>query len=189
MEYQENESFYALKVGNSWVYKSYKYNSETEKYDDTGVIDRVSIIGTEEINDNLYYNIKTITTGNEEGIVFCNPNGESFELLRESEGNLIKEDGTIIFTNNIFEERLILEDDWGSIFEILIEGETNITVEAGEFNSIHAEKYAILPDGNQSLGKDRTYYSDGIGLVSISFSLVTNPIPTIIRRLDSFELQ
>lgn len=183
------ENFYALKVGNSWVYKNYKYNGQSDNYEDTGVIDAVTIVGTEEVSGNTYFKFRTVTTGNEEGIVFCNDNGEKFELLRESDGNLVSDNGTILFTNNNFDERLLQENDWGNIYEVLIEGENNIDVEAGEFTSLKSEKYAKSPEGEQFPGKDKTYYADGFGLISKTFSLVSNETPVIIRRLDSYQIQ
>lgn len=146
-------------------------------------------MGTEEVSGNTYFKFRTLTTGNEEGIIFCNVNGEKFELLRETDGNLVSDNGTVVFTNNNFEERLLQENDWGNIYEILIEGERNISVEAGEFTSINSEKYAKAPEGEQLPGKDKTYYSDGFGLISKTFSLVSNETPVVIRRLSSYEIQ
>jgi len=184
----DNE-FFALKVGNSWVYKSYEYNSTTEAYDDTGVVDKISIVGTEEQSGKTFFKFRRFTTGNEDGSTLVNPNGEYFELLRASEGNLLKEDGSIKFTKSNFDERLIHENDWGNVFEILTEGESTRTVEAGEFVCVNSERYAKNPEGEQLDGLDRIYYSKGVGLVYDSMSFVNNNIPIIIRRLDSFEIQ
>jgi len=90
---QDSESnFYALTIGNEWVYKNYRYNINTQLYDDTGVVDAVRIVGTEVVNENTYFKFRRFTTGNEAGITFCNPNGEHFELLIR----MIGEDGEII---------------------------------------------------------------------------------------------
>ena len=78
----ESESnFYALTEGNAWVYKNYEYNSLTEDYEDTGVIDSVSIVNTEVINDNTYFRFRTYTTGNDAGVTFCNPKLSSSILV------------------------------------------------------------------------------------------------------------
>lgn len=98
---EAEDNFYALTVGNEWVYRNYKYNANTQLYENTGVIDSVSIVGTESIDGNIYYKFRTYTTGNEEGITFCNPNGEHFEWLRDVDGNLTRSDGSIKFTNPI----------------------------------------------------------------------------------------
>jgi len=186
---QVDNEFFALKVGNSWVYKSYEYNSFTEAYDDTGVVDEISIVGTEEQSGNTFFKFRRVTTGNEDGSILTNPNGEYFELLRAADGNLLREDGSIKFTKSNFEERLLSENDWGSVFEILIEGESTQTVEAGEFVCVNSEKYAKSPEGERLNGVDRFYYSDGVGLIYDSTSFVNDNIPSIIRRLDSFEIQ
>lgn len=186
----EEENFYALTVGNSWEYKNYKYNPNTQLYSDTGVVDSVSIVGTEEIFGNTYFKFRRWTTGNEEQITFCNPNGEHFEYLREFEGNLVRSDGRVKFTNSDYSVRLLSEDNWGNIVEQLIEGETTLDVEAGSFNCINSERYAILqPSQEQSPGLDRFYYADGFGLIYDTSSWVSNEIPSIIRRLDSYNIQ
>lgn len=188
-ESQLEPNFYALTVGNSWVYKNYKYNRDTESYDETGVIDSIQIVGTQDFSGELYFKFRRFTTGNEEGITLCNPNGEHFEFLREDNGNLVNEEGAIKFTNRNYEERLINENNWGNIYEILVEGNTDINVEAGDFNCIHSERYAKNLDGEQYPGLDRFYYADGVGLVYDTSSFVSNPIPLIVRRLDSYILQ
>lgn len=182
-------NFFALTVGNSWVYKNYKYNSVTDTYDDTGVIDSISIVDIQDFSGESYYKFRRLTTGNEEGITFCNPNGEHFEFLREFEGNLINEEGSIKFTNSNNEERLLQENEWGNIYEVLIEGNSIISVEAGEFDCINSERYAKNSDGEQLPGLDRFYYASSIGLIYDTSSFVSNSIPSIIRRLDSYEVQ
>jgi len=182
--------FYALKVGNSWTYKNYKYNEMTKVYDDTGVVDFVKIVGTEVVNDITYFKFRTFTTGNEDNITFCNPNGESFQLLRDFEGNLMNENGKIKFTNNDFSERVVKEEIWGTVYEKLVAGSKEVVVEAGTFTSVNSERYIkSLNGGDQQPGLDRFYYSDGIGLISDTSSFVSNPIHSIERRLDSYILK
>jgi hypothetical protein len=184
-----DSNFYALTVGNSWVYRNYRYDQNSETYEDTGVVDSLSVIGTEVIDGNTYYQFRRFTTGNEEGITLCNPNGEHFEFLREIDGNLTRDDGSIKFTNKDYSLRILSENNWGNVVEQLIEGETTLEVEAGTFDCINSELYAILPDGSQSPGLDRFYYADGIGLIYDTISFVTNATPRIIRRLDTYDIQ
>lgn len=185
----QDSNFYALTAGNEWVYKNYRYNEDSQTYDDTGVIDSVSIVGTEMINDNTYYKFRRWTTGNESGIAFCNPNGEHFELLRDSLGYLVWEDGTIKYANNDFSARPTTDADWGTIYDQLIASDNEITVEAGTFTSTYSQRYAILNDGEQSPGLDHFYYADGYGLIYDTSSFVSEDIPTIVRRLDSYIIE
>ena len=181
-------NFYALTVGNSWVYKNYRYDSTTETYNDTGVIDFVSIVGTETISDQTYFKFRRLTTGNETGITFCNPNGEHFEYLRDSLGYLVRDDGSIKFANNDFSERILSEDTWGIVYEKLADGTEDINVEAGLFTSIKTERYARSLDGDLYAGLDKFYYADGIGLVHDTSSFVVSGIVSIKRRLDSYTI-
>lgn len=183
-----NSNFYALTVGNEWVYKNYQYNATTQTYEDTGVIDSVSIVGIETINDNRYFKFRRWTTGNETGIAFCNPNGEHFELLRDSLGYLVRADGSIKYANNNFSARVLSTPDWGTIYDQLIALDNEITVEAGSFISTYSQRYSILNDGSQSPGLDHFYYADGYGLIYDTSSFVSQDIPSIVRRLDSYSI-
>ncbi|WP_033960856.1 hypothetical protein [Psychroserpens jangbogonensis] len=183
------ENFYALTVDNFWVYKNYRYNINTETYDDTGVVDSISIVGTEVFEGKTYFKFRRLTTGNENQITYCNPNGEYFEYLREFEGNLIWNTGEVKFTNNDYSVRTLDENDWGNIVEKLTDDTTSLSVEAGTFDCINSERYVILPDGEQAPSLDRFYYSDGIGLVYDTSSFVSQETPSIIRRLESYNVQ
>ncbi|WP_139959687.1 hypothetical protein [Flavicella sediminum] len=184
-----DDNFFALTVGNYWVYKNYKYNRYTETYNDVGVKDSISIVSTQKISGETYYKFRRFTTGNEQNIVLDNENGEHFEFLREFEGNLINEKGAIKFTNNNFEERLLKENDWGNIYETLIDETTTLNVEAGEFSCINSERYAKNPEGERLTGLDRFYYANGFGLIYDTKSVISIDTPIIIRRLYSFEVQ
>ncbi|WP_299519362.1 hypothetical protein [Winogradskyella sp.] len=181
-----SSNFYALTVGNQWVYKNYQYNATTQTYEDTGVIDSVSIVSTEVLNNKTYYKFRRWTTGNEAGIAFCNPNGEHFELLRDSLGYLVKDNGRIKYTNNHFTARVLTTSDWGTVYDQLIALDNEITVEAGSFISTYSQRYAILNNGSQSPGLDHIYYADGYGLIYNTSSFVSEDIPSIVRRLDSY---
>jgi hypothetical protein len=187
----QEENFYALTVGNSWVYRNYRYDQNSETYEDTGVVDSLSVIGTEVIDGNTYYQFRRFTTGNEEQITFCNPDGEHFEYLREFEGDLILSTGEVKFTNNDYSIRTLSENSWGNIVERLTEDTTTLNVEAGTFDCINSERYAILSDPNQqATGLDKFYYSNGVGLIYDTTSFVINgELPLIIRRLDTYDIQ
>ena len=182
-------NFFALTIGNSWVYKNYRYNSTTETYDVTGVIDSISIVGLQDFSGESYFKFRRLTTGNEGGITFCNPNGEYFEFYREFEGNLVNEEGFIKFTNNNYEERLLQENQWGNIYEILVEDNTTLTVEAGEFDCVNSQRYARNLEDEELPALDRFYYSNGFGLVYDTSSFISVNTPIIIRRLDSYQIQ
>ena len=189
-ETQPPESnFYALTVGNSWVYKNYRYNPTTEVYDDTGVIDSVSIIGTEDILGNTYFKFRRLTTGNEANITFCNPNGEHFELLREYEGSLIRDDGGIKYVNNDYNEREVVDAGWGIIYDKLQEATQTVIVESGTFECLDTHRYARNENNEALPAIDHHMYSDGIGLIYDTTSFVSQPIHSIERRLDSYNVQ
>lgn len=182
-------NFFALTVGNSWVYKNYHLNQETGEYDDTGVIDSISIIGTEEHLGDTYFIVRRLTTGNESGISLCNENGEFFETRRESYGNLIDSTGFIKFASCDYNERLLHDCPWGTLHEITLWEKSTIEVEAGEFDCVLSNRYSKSPTGEQMKALDLFYYAEGIGLVYNTISFASSSTPTIIRRLDSYFIQ
>lgn len=181
--------FYGLQVGNSWVYKSYQWNSSTETYDDTGVVDSISIVGTAEINGNTYFKFRRLTTGNASNAPLLSLNGEYFEHVRDSLGNLIYDDGSIKFTHSDLTERTITIQSWGTIFETLTENEASMTVEAGVFTCNYSERYSKSPEGDLFPGLDRFYYAEGVGLIYDTNSFVNTPFHAVERRLDSYNVQ
>ena len=84
---------------------------------------------------------------------------------------------------------MLQENQWGNIYEILVEDNTTLTVEAGEFDCVNSQRYARNPEGEQLAGLDRFYYSSGFGLVYDTSSFVSSNTPNIIRRLDSYQIQ
>jgi len=186
----QEDNFYALTVGNSWVYKKYRYNSTNETYDNSGIIDSVSIVGTELISGQNYFKFRTKTTGETNNNIFPGENGESFEFLRDSTGYLIDDSGTIKFTNNDFSELLVREENWGTVFHQLNTDSIVKEVEAGNFECLEMERWAIITStGLTSPGRQNTLYSDGIGLIFKTISFVVEPIPPGEIRLDSFNVQ
>lgn len=187
---EEAASFFALKTGNSWVYKNYLYNATTEAYEYSGVIDSVKIIGTELVNDNLYYKFRTRTSGNDVPNSILNPNGEYTELLRDSLGYLVNHSGTTIFTNNDFTEQTVQAYSWGTTYLTLQEDFVDLTVEAGTFNCLNSHLYARTnPDNVLTPALDNIYYSEGIGLIHESRSFLSSNIQGAQRRLDSYIIQ
>jgi len=183
------DNYYALNEGNSWVYKNYKRNNQTQNYDDTGVVDSVLIIAIEEINQKKYYKFRTRTTGNENNITYCNPNGEKFELLRDSIGYLVTDSGSIKYVNNDYTERTISINSWGVIYAKLVSNLVNISTESGAFNCSDMEVYARDSNHLSTPGLDHYYYADGVGLVFDTSSFVSDDKHMIERRLDSHVIQ
>jgi hypothetical protein len=186
----QDPNFYALTVGNSWVYKSQRYNLSIDSYEDTEIIDSVSIVGTEDILGNTYFKFRTKTTGstNSESQL-SNPNGIKFEYFREVDGNLVNDSNDIVFTTTDYTEKLIVESSWGSIFEKLAQDLATVEVPAGIFECYNKERYARTPEGEDLPSMDNFYYAEGVGLIYDSISFVSLENPVIIRRLDSYDVQ
>nr|WP_321230990.1 hypothetical protein [uncultured Psychroserpens sp.] len=186
----QNENFYALTVGNSWVYKSLRYDFNGEAYSDIEIIDSVSIIGTENIFGNTYFKFRTKTSGSpDEEALWSNVNGIMFEYFREVDGNLVNENNQIVFTTTEYTEQIIDAQGWGTYFEILAEDIVTVEVPAGIFECFNKQRYAETSEGVPLPSLDNTYYAEGIGLIYDTKSFATRATPEVIRRLDSYNVQ
>ncbi len=184
----EPPNYYALTVGNSWVYSNYIYNWTTNTYEDSGVIDSVSIVGNEEIFGNLYYKFRTLTTGNQDHISILNANGEHFKYLRDYEGTLVSSEGNLQFSNNNYEEEILGIHDWGTCYQQLQEETEELSVNAEVFICDYAHRYCKDPNGVLFIALDKTYYSEGIGLIHNSISYTGYDIPRVKRYLVSYSI-
>lgn len=182
-------NFYALTVGNTWVYKNYKYNINTQLYEDTGVVDSISIVGTELLEGHTYFKFRTLTTGNEEGITFCNPNGEHFDYLREENGYLLNDNGRVKFVNTTYEPILADSDTNFNYYFKLNAATTSMQTPAGTFECANLQYYVVNEAQEQLPGTNTYLYADGIGLVYDTTSFVSQSHHTIERRLVSYEVQ
>ncbi|MEP5338539.1 MAG: hypothetical protein ABJL44_15135 [Algibacter sp.] len=188
-EQNELESnFYALTVGNSWVYRNYRYNSTSDTYTDSGIVDSVSIVGAEKINENIFYKFRRLTTGNDNNNQIFKKNGEYFEFLRDSSGVLVNELGQIIHTSIDYQERLLRENDWGDLYEKLSIETEELHLESGTFNCVVTERYAKSKEGEKYPSTDYIYYSDGFGFIYETISFISSDTLTALRRLDSYEI-
>lgn len=109
-------NYYALTVGNSWVFENLQYNEETQTYEDTGGVDTVTITRVENILGDDYFVTKTVTVSNGVEVPFCNPNGEKIEYQRVYEGYLIDSMSKLKFVNNVFDPILDREIALGSYY-------------------------------------------------------------------------
>jgi len=186
----QEDNFYALKVGNSWVYKNYRYNNATDDYVDSGVIDNVSIISTQVINGEKYFEFKTITSGNiNNSPLNGNLNGEQYELLRDSLGYLVSDTGFIKYTNNDYSERVVQTYDYATLYNRLNPGTTTVNTEAGTFECLDMELYGVSPIYGPYPSRDHYNYADGIGLVFNTISYISSSEHIMERRLDSYNIE
>ncbi len=184
-----DEEFFALKVGNSWVYKNYLYDIASDSYLESTVVDSVSITAAEEISGETYYVFRRNTIGNEDGLTVCNPNGEYFERLRAQDGQLVNENGDVKFTYTDYSERVVQSEDWGTVYEAFQDEDSSLTVEAGEFECVFSERYVKTTQGDQFPATDRFFYASGTGLIYDTSSYASSDKPAVIRRLYSYSVQ
>lgn len=185
------ENFYALTVGNSWVYEHFRREHiMSDIFLDTGVIDSVEIIATELIEDETFFKFRIRTSGNEDNIAFCAPNGERFEYYRDSLGYLIDNYGYVVASREDTQEFRYRERTHDTaLFTALNEGEEEITTTAGSFSAIRMNLYLRnFVSGITYPGLDRYYFSNGIGKVFNTVSFASEDTHRMERRLKSYSV-
>ncbi|AXG67918.1 hypothetical protein KORDIASMS9_00100 [Kordia sp. SMS9] len=189
---EDDGGIYALKVGNSWVYHHFeRENPQSEVFNDVSVIDSVNIVGTEEINGNVFFKFRRRTSGNESNIAFCSPNGEHFEYLRDSLGYLINDSGKVQFApvGDTTEHILQMYTNDRLIFQRSDASEM-INTPAGDFDCYYMNLYTRTnAEDERSIGTSKYYRMDGVGEVFTTSSWASRPLHTIEKRLISYELQ
>ncbi|MEO1030933.1 MAG: hypothetical protein AAFX55_05995 [Bacteroidota bacterium] len=198
---EENSNFYALTVGNQWQYRW--YNADNEGND--GPMDlweSIMIVGTEEINDNLYYKFSRTISGNFNGNYgFLPENGEHFEYYRDSLGYLINRLGEIKFSNNetlpyVSETFSSTITENGQNIPTIVTGygelqeeAENYSTNAGSFESLKVVVFYERGDGFVFPARNRVYYTDGIGLVKDDNVFLIAETAGYYRKLESYSIQ
>jgi len=185
------ENFYALKIGNNWKYEYYRRVAQTEEFETMDIIEEVLITETTIIDGETYFVFQSTTTGNDTNFFIAPENGITTINVRDSLGYLLALDQNfhILFSNENTEDYLLSDNEWGDVYGVLKEEIENIEVEAGTFLCNQNEIYALLePDGEISPGRNRIYFSDGIGEIYSEYSGVSNPDHKWEKRLIEFEI-
>lgn len=187
----QEENFYALTVGNSWVYDHYRRVGDSDIFENINVIDSVKIVGTEDINGNTFYKFRTRTSENVNNIPLCSPSGEHFAYFRDSLNYLIDDRGKIHFSPVEDTEEYVLKTypTQRLIFNLSEESEV-VTTPAGNFDCYWMNLFFRFdPNNERSLGTSKYYRKGEIGEVFTTTSFVNNPEHTIEKRLVSYALQ
>ena len=183
-------NFYGLTVGNSYTYKFYKYNSDTEDYDETLIVQNVIIEDTEEVSGQQYFKIKTTTSGVDGFNLFYLQNGEEIDYLREVDGTLINDNNDVLFVNNEFSEHLVNSDNTSlNLYRKTIEEPVIINSNTGSFNCIEMQNYIVTEDGTILDGVSKIHYSEGVGLVQQTCVYASSSTPVMIKKLNSYNIQ
>ncbi|MCF6308207.1 MAG: hypothetical protein L3J09_09645 [Flavobacteriaceae bacterium] len=183
------ENYYALKIGNNWKYEYFQRVGQTDEFETMGIIEEVLITETTEIGGETYFVFQSNTTGNDSGSDFPVENGITTRNVRDSLGYLIELDHHILFSNENLEDYLISDQEWGNVYGVLLEGNENITVEAGTFLCNQNKIYTILENtGEIANGRDRIYFSDGEGEIFREYSGVNSILHIWEKRLIEYEI-
>jgi len=188
------ENFYALSVGNSWVYRYYKLDVETNEYSlFANRTDSVSIIKKEIFNGETFYQFQTISTqvdGNNLPEFYGFHDGVfiSTTYLRDSLGYLIYKSGNKKYWNNNFEESFVYAANNKDVYRRLNKDLSIIKVEAGEFKSYNMEFFTKDETTRETIISN-FYYANGIGKVFERFGFIANGKTLYEKRLDSYIIE
>ena len=183
------DNFFALKVGNSWIYNFFRPNNSTGVLENVGVQVEVEVTEETTIIENRYYTIQTTTLGNDNGeCPLCGENGVSTLQVRDSLGYLIDGSGNILFSSENTQDYLVASHSWGDVYKVLRENEVLVTVPAGQFSCLLNEKYAINPNDSLYAGRAHQYFSEGVGEIKRTFVFVISGSLILEKQLISFSI-
>jgi len=190
----EPDNFYAFEVGNSWVYKYYTKNHDTNEFTNyVGISDSVSIISTEIIRENIFYKFRWLRTNSENySSPYLGGEGEGFYFRRDSIGYLVDDIGNIHYWNNNWQERYwhSASDPTYAVFAKLNENIITVNIEAGNFNCLDLEIYMKnIETGEQNPPASHFYYAKGIGNVYDKFGYLVGNATAYEKRLDSYNFE
>ena len=190
----QQSNFYALTVGNSWVYKYYTKDLNTGGFTVfANRIDSVEIIDTEILNNQTYYTFKTKSTQTENNNIglpgFEIGEWENISYKRDSLGYLVSNTGNKLYWNNNHEEIFwhSNSDPDSDVFAKLNDEGTFLNIEAGNFECLDMEIY--LKNINTNIVNQTAshiYYSEGIGNICEKIGYLNGEETTYERRLDTF---
>ncbi|MFP4845571.1 hypothetical protein [Winogradskyella sp. PE311] len=188
----QTDNFYALTLGNSWNYKYYLKDMDTNVFLPTPVTETVDITETIEIDNNTYYNFKHIVTGNDGNYGMLPSNGEKNFTLRDSLGYLIDEIGLIKYTHTSNDEHFVdynTESGGFAYYLDLSEALDNVTTNAGSFSCYDNHYYFKDSNGTLSNSVDHIYREDGIGEILSTMSYMSQSDHFAEKRLEFYSLE
>jgi hypothetical protein len=188
-EQEVDAGFFALQVGNSWVYNYFWVDRDTGELTNAGGIETVEITDEEVIDGATIFTMRTTTVDENNTCGICNNDPVVITKVKDSVGYLVEVGGPILFSSVNRQDFLISSQEFGDIYRVLKPNEVLITVPAGQFVSLDNERYAIDPDGNRFDGQDNLYYADGIGEVRQTFSGTTILRIIFEKQLMSYTVQ
>lgn len=185
-EQADPQNFYALTVGNSWDYDVSRYNPQTEQYEIVDLSITNTISETATINGETYYVYNATSEGSFDCSLCVERMGNA--SVRDSLGYLINTEGTILFSNSSTDNYLIWSQAWGDLYGQLIGSDVSVNTPAGDFETYQNDTFAVLANGETSIGKEIHLISENIGTVRKTISPVNQENPLYIMTLKSYSL-
>lgn len=179
-------NYYPMKVGNYWVYETYKIDSSGVETNE-GKIDSIFVKSDTIVNGHTYYKL----FGNRLG-------GSQYTQIgtyRDSSNLIVSIDGAILLHPTNFTDTLTTEvhmqDNMKiySYYTIMENPSAQLTVPAGTFNVIRLMTDYIIYIHNPTYSrKHYKYYTDGIGMIQESFGFASQRYVNYERRLVRYHL-
>lgn len=176
----EDIDFYALTVGNTWIYDNYSIDIDGTTTQLTRK-DTMSITAETIINGETYFLF--------EGTQFGTP--QSY-YRRDSSGFLVDETGTIFFSSTAFNQELKRDTlNIGNVVGLvnsfsISNTQIDITTDAGTFNcyNFKGEIMALDPDYPHGTRESDHFYSPTIGLIWEELPYYSSPRSVQLRLVE-----
>ncbi len=182
----EENSFYALRVGNYWKYQWNRTDADGNPIEEWAT-EEILVEDETTINGESFFKLKITTTDENGDCLLCQEEPLVYQFVRDSLGYLINSDHQILFSSQDSNPILQSENSWGNIYFQLQENASSVEVPAGTFSCIGNQVYAINPDGAEFPGRDERWYAPEIGWIKITCSGVSTDIQIAEKVLADYE--
>jgi len=171
-EEAQNVDFFNLVVGNQWTYEIFRrVNQDSDEFESEGITFTREVINEEIIDGEQIYTLEENATGDS---IFGPPEGLSTYQVKDSLGFLVRLDTDVItYSSESTEDYLVFSEGFGDIFGRLLSDPEIVTVEAGTFDCLVNERFAVFSDGEIPQGRNNCLYAEGIGEVLTRESFVS----------------
>lgn len=186
----DQTDYFPLSIGNYWIYQHFEIDSlnhETEKQ----VFDSIAITADTIYRNNKYYVLEGTNypfNGGQWGFI---------EMLRDSSGYIVNQNGIIKFTDDNFVDTLAFKtevhngDTLYTLFYKMEKPSDNIEVPLGSFNVLNYRgtlNSSMEIQGSQNPRYLNTFYADSVGKILETYFFLHSPL-TNEKRLVRYHIE
>ena len=177
---EETAYSFGLRDGNKWIYHHYRRVGNTENFVFMDKVEKITVIGDEEINNKTYKKLEiTMEEEAKETVV-------EYRFYRDSLGYKVDEKGIISLSSENKEKHYLftIGADAVKVFGELQDENKMISTELGSFDCMNFQLTGKNGVDEDFMGKTNMYFTKKEGLIKGEISSATGEIHSFEKRLQ-----